>query len=525
MGNWFNRPLKVGKLRRSLFDLSNDYKSSIDFGMLTPNYVEECVPSDKYIKLRSEIFLRFAPMKFPIMHRCKVRQNFFAVPYRLVMGDELYNDWLNDKIDIVPLSFTNVTSSGGPAWSMKNSIFDYLGYQVWIQNPGDTFTIPNPIAFFAYLLTWSSWYADEVLDATRIQRILSLIDTYRAHLENQTTFADQYTVSGQTLQPVGRPEYEIQPVSYTKDYFNSAQTEPQRGGDVYMMNPLSVQRVDGAAFNTSALYVDTSSSGEPVSVRLYNTLGPEVRSADTIRDFWVREQIQRFRDVDNLFGTTTPEKLAGHWHVVSSDARIQLPQYIGGGEQIVQIQEVTQTSSDTATSPMGALAGKATSFGRTHKLHYFCEEHTFVIGFMSIVPDNGYMTGNPRYFYKKNIFDCASPEFNNLGYQAVYNGEIFADGTSTDLAEFGYQLRYSEYRQHRSTATGDFRDASLMAWHMNRYFASLPPLNDSFIHVNRADADRIFNVTGNVPHIYVDVWTEAMMARPVSYLPSNRHLN
>lgn len=174
---------------------------------------------------------------------------------------------------------------------------------------------------------------------------------------------------------------------------------------------------------------------------------------------------------------------------------------------------------------MGALAGKATSFGRTHKLHYFCEEHTFVIGFMSIVPDNGYMTGNPRYFYKKNIFDCASPEFNNLGYQAVYNGEIFADGTSTDLAEFGYQLRYSEYRQHRSIATGDFRDATLMSWHMNRYFASLPPLNASFIHVNRADADRIFNVTGNVPHIYIDVWTEAMMARPVSYLPSNRHLN
>lgn len=516
MANWYNRPLKVGKIRRSYFDLSNDYKSSIDFGMMTPNYVEECVPSDKYVKLRSEIFLRFAPMKFPIMHRCKVRQNFFAVPYRLVIGDELYNKWLNDQLDIVPFEFENGFSSN---YTLKNTVLDYLGYQVRDLAPGDKFVIPNPLALLSYWIVWVNWYSDEVLDAQLITYLKDLVDNYRLAMEAQTSFT--FTLTASTQARVNGML--CCPVSYTKDYFTAAQTEPQRGGDVYMMNPLSISSLTGGfvanvGISQTGNIFANSPSAPGVQI-------DAVRTTDTIRDFWVREQIQRFRDVDNLFGTTTPEKLAGHWHVISSDARIQLPQYIGGGEQIVQIQEVTQTSSDTSTSPMGSLAGKATSFGRTHKLHYFCEEHTFVIGFMSIVPDNGYMTGNPRYFYKKNIFDCASPEFNNLGYQAVYNGEIFADGTSTDLGEFGYQLRYSEYRQHRSIATGDFRDTTLMSWHMNRYFASLPPLNANFIHVNRADADRIFNVTGNVPHIYVDVWTEALMARPVSYLPSNRHLN
>lgn len=514
MGNWFNRPLKVPKIKQSLHDLSCDYKSSVDFGMLTPNYVEECVPSDKFVKLRSEIFLRFAPMKFPIMHRCKVRQNFFAVPYRLIMGDELYNKFLNDQIDIVPLVIVNQNANVN--LTTADTVFDYLGYQPQtIINTGGTYTVPNPLALWSYVDTWCCWYADEVLDATAIQNWKAVIEAYRVALENQQPYT-LYMSSQAELDA-----FALFPVSYTKDYFTAAQTEPQRGGDVYMMNPLSLARTDGTAMPSTYPSLLTNPSGALVNAG-FTTI--PLRTNDTIRDFWVREQLQRFRDVDALFGTTTPEKLAGHWHVISSDARIQLPQYIGGGEQIVQIQEVTQTSSDTATSPMASLAGKATSFGKTHKLSYFCEEHTMVIGFMSIVPDNGYMTGNPRYFFKKNIFDFASPEFNNLGYQAVYNGEIFSDGTSTDLAEFGYQMRYSEYRQHRNVATGKFRDASLMSWHMNRYFASLPPLNANFIHVNRADADRIFNVSSSEPHIYVDVWTESLMARPVSYMPSNRHL-
>ena len=127
--NWFNRSLPIPKIHHSVHDLSNDYKSSINFGGLYPVYVEETLPSDKYLHLSSEVFLRFAPMKFPIMHRCKVRTNYFAVPDRLILGNDNYEDFHNGKKDIVPLSLTKTTQDES-TYSIKNTILDYLGYQL-----------------------------------------------------------------------------------------------------------------------------------------------------------------------------------------------------------------------------------------------------------------------------------------------------------------------------------------------------------------------------------------------------------
>lgn len=538
MVNWFNRSLKIPKVKTSVHDLSNDYKSSINFGGLYPTYLEDCVPKTKFLGLSSEIFLRFAPMKFPIMHRCKVRQNTFGVPYRLILGDENYTRWTNNEVDLPYLTLdVNGISEG---FSFKNTILDYLGRDVQaldkqLESTPDELYLGNCMDIFSYLLIWRTWYADEVLDAERINSIDMWISSLQSVVSNATisrqpeliipwdTFADFLGGDG------------VLPVSYTKDYFTAAQTEPQRGGDVYLMNPLSLvpnitsfaPTLGTASFSVAGPSNPSFSEGS-VFVNGGNVASGQaevVRTTDTIRDLWQKEQLQRYRDISALFGTRTNEYLAGHFGVVSSDARLQMPQFIGGGEQIVQISEVVQTSSDTETSPLGAMAGKGTSFGHTKSMKYFCEEHMFIVSLLCVVPDNGYMTGNPRYVYKQNIFDYASPEFNNIGYQPVYNGEIFATDLGTDKQEFGYQPRYSEYRQHRSIATGDFRDSTLMAWHLNRNFSALPPLNENFIHVNQSDSARIFNDTdADNQHIYIDVFNKVTVSSVVSYMPSSLHL-
>lgn len=482
-------------------------------GYLIPTYVEETLPSDKYTNISSEIFLRFAPMKFPIMHRIKVRNNYFAVPIRLILGDDLYKKFHNGQLNLVSMYLTN-DSSATVTDQFKNTLFDYLGWQPpTTLAVGATWEIPNPIPWLSVLLVWRTWYADEVLHAIEIANIDALIDQYRYAVENQS-YTSISAVTGTSL-------FKMLPVCYTKDYFTAAQTEPQRGGNVYLMNPLSLRFVsDGSAPASSQALYTQGVSGDVVNASL-----DKFRSNDTIRDLWQKEQLQRYEDISALYGDRTNEYLAGHFGVVSSDARLQMPQFIGGGEQIVQISEVIQTS-ETTTNPLGSMAGKGTSFGRTKSYKYFAEEHMFVIGLLSIVPDNGYMTGNPRYFYKQNILDFAAPEFNNIGYQAVYKGEIFASGNvTTDKGEFGYQPRFSEYRQHRSIAVGDFRDATLRAWHLNRSFASLPPLNANFIEVNQSDSVRIFNNTNPLDqHIYLDVYNKVGMYRPVSYMPSSLHL-
>lgn len=530
MGNWYNRPLKVTKKPHAVFDLSNDYKSSFNFGRLIPPYVEECPPATKFLNLKSEVFLRFAPLVFPIMHRCRVRTNYFAVPFRLILGDKGYNDFVNGKKDIVPLYIG--CSDDVETNNFVNTIFDYLGYDIPDTLELEYFCIPNPLAYLSYLYIWRCWYADEVLDQTYTALIDKLLEDYRDAFEQQsTTFAFRFSSTSDPEMVLLR----ALPVSYTKDYFTAAQVEPQRGDDVYLMNPLTMVGVTSNtpySLSTTQGYASvTLSPGSSVQAS-----GNEVlRTSDTINDFWIKEQIQRFRNIDNLFGGSdgrTIEWLAGHYGVISSDARMQLPQYIGGGEQVVQIQEVLQTSSDTESSPLGSMAGKGVSFGRTHNVEYFCEEHTFVLALLSVVPDNGYTTGNPRYFYKKNILDFALPEFNNVGYQSVYKGEIFSQQRklapgqlpTTDLEDWAYEHRYGEYRQHRSIATGDFRKSALLPWHMNRYFSALPPFNANFIHVNQEDSARIFNnADTDSQHIYLDVYTIAKVSNIVSYNPVDRH--
>lgn len=484
-------------------------------GYLIPTYVEETLPSDKYTNISSEIFLRFAPMKFPIMHRIKVRNNYFAVPIRLILGDDLYKKFHNGQLNLVSMYITN-DSSATLINQFKNTLFDYLGWQPPTSLAvGASWEIPNPIPWLSVLLVWRTWYADEVLHSTECQNIDALIDQYRYAVENQA-YTSISAVTGTGL-------FRMLPVCYTKDYFTAAQTEPQRGGNVYLMNPVSLATVDGSALSQyTKLEVGVGGSSFPVRG---SGTGIDLRTTDTIRDLWQKEQLQRYEDISALYGDRTNEYLAGHFGVISSDARLQMPQFIGGGEQIVQISEVIQTS-ETNTNPLGSMAGKGTSFGRTKSYKYFAEEHMFVIGLLTIVPDNGYMTGNPRYFYKQNILDFAAPEFNNIGYQAVYKGEIFASGNvTTDKGEFGYQPRFSEYRQHRSIAVGDFRDVTLRAWHLNRSFAVLPPLNANFIEVNQSDSARIFNNTNPLDqHIYIDVFNKVGMYRPVSYMPSSLHL-
>lgn len=539
MSNWFNRKVKVPSVRHSLFDESTDYKTSFNFGQLIPHYVEDCVPSDKFKTLSSECFIRLAPMTFPIMHRLKVRQHFFVVPYRLVLGDQLYEDFLNGKKDIMPLKLQNDNQE---TYSFKNTLIDYMGY-FWDYSKLDTeyategplelistfsekaksdnsnccFTIPNPIAILAVLLVWKNYYADEVLHESDISLIDNIIDGYRNQVELQQTFTIDLTSSQYY-------KFDILPVSFTKDYFTSAQTDVQRGTEVYLESPVYSNYAGSPSI--SNLNVAKVTSSVPQGFRTDGATGISIEptSRMSIAELWQAEQIKRFEEVDNVFGTRIFEKLAGHWGVISSDARLQKPQLIGGQQSFVNISEILQTSSSVQGSALGSYAGKGINFSRTKSTKVFIEEHSFVFGFTSIIPDNGYTQGCPRYFYKQNIFDFASPEFNNIGYQPVYKGELFNTGVlSDDIKEFGYQPRYSEYRSHPSIATGDFRDNTLMSWHLDRYFADVPELSKEFIEATASNLNRIFNNTSGV-HFYMDAYTKSIMSRPISYMPSSHHL-
>lgn len=284
------------------------------------------------------------------------------------------------------------------------------------------------------------------------------------------------------------------------------------------MNPLLVNDADGTPPSVGAptlqsTGVVTDFSGNPVRLEL------------TIDELWDEMAVQRFLNSLNEFGNERyVEILAGQFGVISADARLQRAQWLGGNEMVVNVSEVLQTSETTANSPLGALGGRGIVAGQGRHISFKVPEHGYVIGILTIVPENGYASGSPRWLYKQSPLDFAMPRFNNLGEQAVYAGELFSDhygdADTGDLSEFGYQPQYDEYRSHPSRATGDFRDSQFLSWHLDRKFTQVPALNENFIKISPTETNRIFNDTDpTANHFRFHAFHKAMYVRPITKHP------
>lgn len=531
MPNWFNRPLKLPKVKHSVLDLSNDYKTSMRIGKLVPVYLEEMLPSDKFVTNKTEVFLRLAPMVFPLMHKIKIKTNDFFVPFRIVLGDDLYRSWLNGSIDIIPIQFSwNVATPEDPN-PFVNSILDYLGCDILSaikeEVSGEyywTFTLINPLPYLSYFTIVRDWYLDSQIETSLIDQVNHIIDEYRDFINLGRGIYYINNVNGLLTDTFT--------VSYTKDYFNTARPQPQLGSEMRVLNSsrtdafVNYATVPGGTITSGNASFDIEGNIKDADANNVTIYGFSNTDQTTIRDLWKKEQLQRYADAGNSFGTRIREQLAAHFGVIISDKRLEIPAYCGGSTSYVNISDVMQNSATETDSPLGSYAGAGKGFSMSQNKRYFCEEHGYYFTLLSLIPDNGYCRGQQRTFFKKNIFDFASPEFNNVGWQDIFKGELFTSNNSeVDIQTWAYQPRYSEYRSHPSRCTGDFRQSSLLAWHLNRNFGSLPPLNSNFLKVS--DTERIFNyedVDESFSPVFVDVYNHIQVSRPISYEPDSMHL-
>lgn len=534
MPNWFNRKLTLPKVKHSVNDMSNDFKTSFKIGQLMPVYLEECLPSDKFLNLKTDSLIRFAPLYTALLHRVQVHSNTFFTPVRIILGDDVYEKFLNG-LRILPIKLykdlesSSIVEGYNP---FENYITDYIGIDPNQMYFSDTvrqgyrryfIDILNPFPIFSYFLIVRDWYLDSNIESDKIQDIDDYLQQYRDTMIDDTTSHIQYNIDTDMWAGLLTGDGTFQ-CAVTKDYFSTARPTPEKGTEMYVLNrPLGLSPSDSQARTLSLL---------PNGIASYynGTSDVSVNETTTIRDLWRKEMMQQYFQIDNKFGTRIREKLAGHFGVEISDKRIMIPRFVGGSSSSVNISEVIQTSSTVTgvdASPQGNLAGKASSFSSGRKMSYFCEEHGYMMTVLSLIPDNGYCNGSPRTFWKSNIFDFASPEFNNIGWQPVLKGELFGDSDYVkNFQEWGYQPRYCEYRSHPSRCAGVFRTSEYLRWHLNRSFAECPPLNSQFLRV--PSSGRVFNFASddypNLPYCFIDAYTTSVMSRPISAEPDSIHL-
>lgn len=490
-------------IQRSTFNRSHGLKTTFDAGYLVPIFVDEVLPGDTFT-VNAMGFGRLATPIYPIMDNLYVETFFFFVPNRLIWDNwERFNGAQDNPADSTSYLVPQVTLGSGVSIA-DSTLYDYMGLPINVN--GIEF---NNLHGRAYNLIWNEWFRDENLqDSVTVDKddgpdsVNDYVLLKRGKRHDYFTSALPWPQKGDAVNlPLGNKAY----VAWDEDTWTTATIETPNwsGGDASFLGA-------GSTYVTGNLSAATSQS----DLALYADLS--TATAATINDLREAFQIQKLYERDARGGTRYTEILQSHFGVTSPDARLQRPEYLGGGKTPVGFEAVPQTSSTDATTPQGNIAAMAQVGVGGHGFNKSFTEHGVIIGMANVFADLTYQQGMNRMWKRRDRWDFYWPALAHLGEQTVLNEEIYTQGTSADTDVFGYQERYAEYRYKPSQITGKMRSAatgSLDVWHLSQDFSALPVLNNTFIEEN-PPIDRVVAVT-NEPDLIFDWYFNMKTTRPM----------
>lgn len=439
-------------------------------GELIPVGLVEALPGDT-MQHSTSLLMRLSPLVSPVMHPVNVRLHHWFVPNRIMWDG--WEDFITGGKDGLGTTDPYPTNAA-PVTVEEGGILDYMGVPTGKAFPaGDISYLPVR----AYNKIYNEFYRDEDLVAE-----------------------------------VAEDSIVTQKIAWEKDYFTAARPWSQKGPAVGIpiggtgavtitgngipewQHPGGASGIQSDA-NGNAIWGFASGAGRGTSLawgnpKLTGSVDLSNASAADVIEFRRAFALQRYQEARAQYGSRFTEYLR-YLGIRPSDARLQRPEYLGGGKQTISFSEVLRTGNESAatTSPIGEMKGHGIAAMRSNRYRYFAEEHGYILTCLSVRPRSMYVDGLPRTFSKRTKEAYWQKELELIGQQEVYNSEIYAAGQAADKEVFGYQDRYSEYRHQYSSISGEFR-STLDYWHLARKFASLPVLNQSFVECD--PSKRIF---------------------------------
>lgn len=525
-------------MKRTKFDRSHVYKTTFDSGKLIPVFVDEVLPGDT-TRMSVNYFARLATPIKPIMDNIYLDWFFFFVPNRLV-----WEHWQNfcfeqedpgDNTDyVIPTTSAGDTSDTSKA---IGSLWDYFGLPIGLSN-GSGINV-SALPFRGVYLIWNEWFRDENLQkSVKIQKgdANEVFDSSRGN--DQPSWVSDLTVSGYVCPPRGKRH----------DYFTSALPWTQKGPGVSIglagtadlvlssnNNPILFSGGGGnSAFTNMPVY--SAKIGNEVNIQGYTgeienkgylKFGSDTglkgyadldsSSIFTINSLRTAFQMQKFYERLARGGSRYTEVLRSFFGVVSPDARLQRPEFLGSFTKMVNVNPIAQTSATDATSPQGNLSAYGVTAAKFHGFTKSFVEHGYIFGFVCARADLTYQQGINKMWLRSTVYDFYWPTFAHLGEQAIELREIYAQGSEADTTVFGYQERYAEYRYKPSQITGKFRSSvvngTLDMWHLSQFFKNAPTLNEEFI-VENPPIKRIIAVQDE-PEFLLDIGFKYTTVRPM----------
>lgn len=550
-------------MKRTKFDRSHVYKTTFDSGKLIPVFVDEVLPGDT-TRMSVNYFARLATPIKPIMDNIYLDWFFFFVPNRLV-----WEHWQNfcfeqeDPGDSIDYVIPTISASSSVENSLIGSLWDYFGLPI---NTTKDISGISALPFRAVYLIWNEWFRDE-----NLQKSVKIVKTDENSVIDSTRLSDQPSwLFSADKKPIAG--YACPPRGKRHDYFTSALPWTQKGpgvsiglaGTASIVDPspgtgfllhstntelAAVSAYDGDAsssggfriakgtnsisfnrhFSTSEFsgvggFAGNTNSSITMSAQAASTyLGNDsyvdldTSSIFTINSLRTAFQMQKFYERLARGGSRYTEVLRSFFGVVSPDARLQRPEFLGSFTKMVNVNPIAQTSATDDTSPQGNLSAYGVTAAKFHGFTKSFVEHGYVLGFVCARADLTYQQGINKMWLRSTVYDFYWPTFAHLGEQAIELREIYAQGSEDDTIVFGYQERYAEYRYKPSQITGKFRSSvtggTLDKWHLSQFFKTAPTLNEEFIMEN-PPIDRIIAVPSE-PEFLLDIGFRYTTVRPM----------
>ena len=490
-------------MRRHKHNLSHWRLTTMNQAQLFPVGCVEVLPGDSF-RHQVSALVRVSPLVAPVMHPVHIHVHSWFVPSRILWNS--FEDFITRKDDTLTVPTTEIADTEN-AQALARAFGVGMG--------SNTITV-NALPFRAYNKIWNEFYRDQDLSSALTEA----------------------TGDGPDLSSL----YQIKDVSWEKDYFTTARSEPQQGTDAetvsidigempvtgigksnqtYGAASQAVYETDGSGTTTYTDSALSRTSDFYVEEDPNNAGFPNIRADGTsatatfdINEWRTAMALQRLREHRNRFGSRYTDYLA-FLGIRGSDQRLQRPEYLGGGKQTVAFSEVLQTS-ESGTTPLGEMGGHGIAAVRTRPYKRFFEEHGYVLTLMFARPKTMYMDGIPRMFSRQTFDDFWQKELEIQGDQAILNKEVYSDHTTPD-GTFGFARRHDDYRFHQSNVSGEFRN-TLDFWHMARIFTSDPALNETF--VTSDPTNRIYQATSE-DQLYVMANHKLAARRLVSKIARN----
>lgn len=476
------------KPSRSTFNVSHSHLTSGNMGKLIPIYCDFVNPNE-YFEITPYSLVKLQPLVFPVMGNIRVDIHFFYVPKRLVWQG--WNDFITGKADLEH-PYLNLTTNIAhlntqPA---NGSVADYLGLPQGTTG-FDTLTPIDPSELAVYNLIWNEYYRDQNITDELVTELVEgnqfpnnqasdSPDLY-ANLKICRNRAWQHDYFTSCLPYAQKGTAVLMPLTQNEQ-IDVIMTDKNASIDIYKANGTLPTGSKPLQTGVTGVTIGMVEQGTMDRLKFDpdGTLAVELNEqAVTISTFRTSLALQSYLEQLARGGQRINEYIKSMYGIQISDLRAQRPEFIGSSSSLVQVSEILSTAA-SSEQPLAMFAGNANGANKGEKFTYRIEEHGYIMGLLSVLPDTMYMNGLHRKWERLDKLDYFLPQFENIGEQAVYKKEInYASSQKNEI--FGYIPRNAEYKFTNNIITGDMK-RSLAQFHFGRNIPDIFGLNASFIY-------------------------------------------